>query len=100
VASESRLQHFPDLVPDQILIAGDHVGFLLNQQCDVGVFLETVTNAIKMKVKTLLLQFLQAGENRRAVQARSNADGEQIGFGDSWRQHFRFVGILASESAE
>ena len=85
-ARDPRLQHFLDSLFYLRSSRATAFGFLLDQQSDVRVFLEAVPGTVEVEVETLLLEFLQAGQCRCAVEVRADADGEQFGFGDAWRK--------------
>ena len=85
---------------NQLFIARHRLGFLLNEQCHIRVFLEAVANAVEMQVKALLLQLLQARENGRAVEVGTDADGQQFRFGDARRQNLGFTAALSTQAAE
>ena len=65
-----------------MLVPGHGVGFLLDQQRDVGVPLEAVPHTVEVEVEALLPEFLETGLNGGAVEVRADADAQQVGLAD------------------
>ena len=71
---QAGLDHLLDAGADLLVVAADHVGLLLDQQRDVRVLLEAVAGPVEVQVEALFLEFLQAGQCRRAVEVGADAN--------------------------
>ena len=62
----------------------DDFSFLFNEQGDIGVSLEAVSCTVVVQVEALLVQFLEASLDCRAIKIRADAHVQQFRFRNPW----------------
>ena len=100
MTGQTGFDHLLNAAKNSLLVAGDNVGLLLDQQRDVRVLLEAVAGAVEMEIEALLPEFLQACLGGGAVQVGADANREKFCLGDAGGQDFALFGSVAAQTAK